>query len=879
MSRRSLFKTSLRPSFFALLFALLIPLHSHGAPAELPRERISLDADWRFQREDPPGTGDSLSYAKIRDWVLPSGNDFVNKSEARQRPAGDEPGKNVPYAQPGFDDSGWRTVNLPHDFGIEGPFSQDLPGESGKLPWMGVAWYRKSFAIAETEKAKLFFLRIDGAMSYSSIWLNGRYVGGWPYGYSSYQLDLTPYAQPGKNVLAIRLDNPPDSSRWYPGGGIYRNVWLIKTGPIHFAQWGVQITTPAISSVAGTVNIAARLDSPAGADTSLAAAIYATDALGRQTGRPLAAGRFPAGQKPDQAQQMQLLVPSPQLWSVERPSLYVAEAYVIAGGKVVDQVESTFGFRTSEFTVDKGYLLNGKRVPTQGVCLHHDLGAIGTAINVRALQRQLEILKEMGVNAIRCSHNPPSPELLDLCDRMGLIVMDEFTDTWKQAKKPNGYAKLFDDWSEKDIRAMVRRDRNHPCVVLWSLGNEIPEQGSSQGPEMQQRLANFVREEDPTRPDTMAVSDAGAGYNGFQKGLGVFGYNYKPWEYKKFHEANPSIPLLGSETASTYSSRGEYFFPVTANADGGKSDFQVSSYDLYHAGWATTPDTEFKAQDENPFVMGEFVWTGFDYLGEPTPYDSDSTNLLNYQTPTAKAAAEKQLQELGKIKVPSRSSYFGIVDLAGFKKDRFYLYQARWRPDLKMAHILPHWNWPERVGEVTPVYVYTSGDEGELFLNGESQGIKKKGAGEYRLHWDNVKYEPGELKVVVSKQGEPWAEDVVKTTGPAAKLLLQPDRPVIAADGKDLSYVTVTVADINDLLVPRPDNLVKFEINGPGEIVATDNGDPTDLTTFSLPQRKAFNGLALVIVRGKPGQSGVITLSAKSEGLSPAAVALKTVSE
>jgi beta-galactosidase len=474
------------------------------------------------------------------------------------------------------------------------------------------------------------------------------------------------------------------------------------------------------------------------------------------------------------------------------------------------------------------------------------------------------------------SHNPPAPELLDLCDRMGFLVLDELSDTWTRPKKPNGYARLFADWHEADLRALITRDRNHPCVIAWSTGNEIPEQSDAAGHAISRELTAIAHDADPTRKVSAAAHFIGSGYNGFQKTVDVFGYNYKPGEYAKFRAANPNIPLLGTETSSTISSRGEYFFPVTNDKRGGAADFQMSSYDLYAPPWATTPDAEFKGQEENPFVAGEFVWTGFDYLGEPTPYSADKTNLLNYSNAEDKARAEQELKTLGKIMVPSRSSYFGIVDLAGFKKDRFYIYQAHWRPDLPMAHILPHWNWPERVGQVTPVHVYTSGDEAELFLNGKSLGRKKKGKFEYRLRWDDVKYTPGELKVVAYKSGKPWATDVVKTTGPAAKLTLAADRAAIANDGRDLSFVTATIMDKDGLLVPRSKNAIAFTIDGPGEIVATDNGDATSHVPFQSKERAAYNGLALAIVRTKPGEAGEIRVKATSPGLKGNEVILKS---
>ncbi len=527
--------------------------------------------------------------------------------------------------------------------------------------------------------------------------------------------------------------------------------------------------------------------------------------------------------------------------------------------------------RTIRFDPNEGFFLNGQHVEINGVCDHGDLGALGTAVNQRALQRQVELLQQMGCNAIRTSHNPPAPELLDLCDRMGMLVLDEAFDCWAHGKNSNDYHVLFPDWHAKDLRALVRRDRNHPSVIMWSIGNEIPEQ-ADKDQSIVRELAGIVHGEDGTRPVTAACDRVEAGFNGFNQALDVFGYNYKYGKYQAFHEKNPGQPIYGSETLSTYSSRGEYFFPL----DNDKANFQVSSYVLSYPGWASRPDPELEAEAREPYVAGQFVWTGFDYLGEPTPYNNDATNLLNFSDPAQKAKMAAEMQALGKLRVPSRSSYFGALDLAGFPKDLFYCLQAAWRPDLPMAHLLPHWNWPERVGQVTPVMVFTSGDEAELFLNGKSLGRKKRDAYTFRLRWDDVKYEPGELKVVAYKAGKPWAENVVKTTGAARKLSLTPDRKVLRADGQDLCFLTAAVTDEAGLNVPRASNVIDFEVSGPGEIVATDNGDATSHASFQSPTREAYNGLALVIVRTQPSKAGSIEVRAKSAGLQTAAMALRS---
>ena len=867
----------------ALLFILGCVCARPAAAQPSPRSRVSFNGGWRFHKGDPPGAEGRLRYERIKGRVTETGGEFVARAAGPKpaRPKADL-GADVAYTRPDFDDSSWRRLNLPHDWGVEGPFRQEYPGETGKLEWWGVGWYRKHFDVPARDRGKQIYLEIDGAMSYAAVWLNGRFVGGWPYGYASFRLDLTPFVEYGtENVVVIRLDNPPESSRWYPGGGIYRNVWLVKTAPVHVGHWGTFVTTPEVSSASATVSVRVRLDndSDSTASVTVRTSVYELARGGAKAARPVATTgssrvSLVAGGRATTA--ASLRVGRPKLWSVQKPSLYAAVTTVEQDGKLVDSYETVFGIRTIEFDAARGLLLNGEQVEIKGVCNHHDLGALGAALNTRALERQLEILKEMGANAVRTSHNPPAPELLELCDRMGLLVVDEAFDAWRRAKKKNDYHLLFDDWHEKDLRSLVRRDRNHPSVILWSTGNEIGEQRSAEGHKLSATLARIVREEDPTRPVTAGANHTEAGYNGFQKTLDVFGYNYKPAEYGKFREKNPSIPLLASETASTVSSRGEYFFPVSEDKLQGRADFQVSSYDLYAPPWATPPDAEFKGQDEFPFTAGEFVWTGFDYLGEPTPYNADVSNLLNFSDPAERERAARELRELGKLRVPSRSSYFGIVDLAGFRKDRFYIYQARWRPELPMAHILPHWNWPGRAGEVTPVHVYTSGDEAELFLNGRSLGRKRRGPRQYRLRWDDVKYEPGELRVVAYREGGRWAEDVVRTAGPAARLTLKADRTVIKADGSDLSFFTVSVTDKAGAVVPRAKDRIRFELWGPGVIVAVDNGDATSHEPFRSKERAAYNGLCLVVVRSKAGAPGRIRLRADAEGLAGAGVSVRS---
>jgi beta-galactosidase len=845
--------------------------------ADAPRERLSFDDDWRFTKDDPADANGQLAYAKVKDDLKAVGQDLENPLQDQQplpAPISSHIGENVSYVQPTFDDSTWRKLDLPHDWGIEGPFNQEYFGGTGKLPYWGVGWYRKHFTSPASDDGKQIFLNIDGAMSYSMVWVNGHFAGGWPYGYTSYQVELTPYLQRGDNVIAVRLDNPDKSSRWYPGGGIYRHTWLVKTAPVHVPNNGTYLTTPDVSADQASVDLKVSIDNQGSSDAAITMQtdIYELDADDHPGASAVAhadSGNLTMPSNTRTTNEVKLTIDHPKLWDITSPNRYVAVTKLTQNGTTVDRYETPFGIRTIKFDPNAGFFLNGRHVELNGTCNHGDLGALGTALNDRALQRELEILKEMGCNALRTSHNPPTPELLAFADKMGFLVMDEAFDCWTAGKSPNDYAKLFPDWHSKDLRTMVRRDRNHPCVILWSIGNEVPEQGWGQ--KIAQGLADIVHSEDPTRLVTAACDRPQAGFNGFQKALDALGYNYKYGSYESFHQKNPDEPVFGSETASTISSRGEYFFPP----DSDRTNFQVSSYDLTAPGWASPPDPEFKAEAKFPFVLGQFLWTGFDYLGEPTPYNDDTTNLLNFHDPAEKAKMADEIKALGKLHVPSRSSYFGAIDLAGFKKDLFYLMQSRWRPDLPMAHILPHWNWPERTGLVTPVFVYTSGDEAELFLNGQSLGRKQMGS-EVRLRWDDVKYQPGTLKVVAYKNGKEWAEDEVKTTGPAAKLLLSADRAELKADGRDLAYITVKIADQDGLVVPRSHNLVQFEVTGSAQLVATDNGDATSLVSFQSPQREAFNGLALAIVRTQRGASGDITITAKSDGLAPAQVVLKS---
>lgn len=869
------------------------------------RQRISINEDWRFFKYESMSTTDSLIYdvrpeitdnviEKIGDlkpteavavkttqevlnpWILPTANSFIKDPAKRHiRPEGN-PGGNFEFVQADFNDSSWEKVNLPHDWAIKGPFlegpNSEVNGGMGRLPSHGVAWYRKKLDIPASDKGKSFFLEIDGAMSYAIVWFNGHLIGGWPYGYSSWELDLTPFIKPGgENQLSIRLDNPNRSSRWYPGGGIYRNVWLTKTNPVHVGRFGTYVVTKDVSKSSATINLAITIDNDSKKDATVEVGteIFVLDSEGNKTGNAvtkftLLKSKVLAGENTKVENSLNLK--NPRLWGpkpTQTPNLYVAVTTVSQNGKTIDQYETRFGVRSILYDPNKGIIVNGEQIPIRGANQHHDLGALGAAFNTRAAERQLQMLQEMGCNAIRMSHNPPAPELLELTDRMGLLVIDEIFDSWEQKKTPHDFHLIFPDWSEPDTRAFIRRDRNCPSVFMWSFGNEVGEQYTGvEGAAVAKRLYDISKEEDSTRPSMSAMNYAKPDME-LPKVFDIIGLNYQGEgirqspefegterirtapQYDAFRSKFPNKVIMSSESSYSISSRGVYLFPVSKELSapmrdgrGGDSKIQqVSSYEVHSVDYSSTAEKVFGSLERHPFVAGEFVWTGLDYLGEPDPY------------------------------FLSRSSYSGSIDLAGFKKDRFYLYQSHWRPELPMVHILPHWNWPERIGKNTPVHAFTSGDEAELFLNGKSLGLKKMGQYEYRLRWDSVLYEAGELKMVAYKNGKKWAENSVKTTDVPNKLVSMADREVIKADGKDLAYITVQVTDKDGLVVPRSNNPIEFSIEGPGEIVATDNGDPTNMVPFISTKRDAFSGLALVIVRSKVGVKGTITVTAKSDGL------------
>lgn len=786
-------------------------------------------------------------------------------------------------------DGEMKAVTLPHDWGVEGPFEQVYPGETGKLAWWGQATYSKTFSVPEDDMKlrKRYWLDIDGAMSHAKVYCNGSLAGEWPYGYASFMVNLTPFIHEGENRIEVTLDNPENSSRWYPGGGLYRNVWLTVCDPVGSDHNGTYITTPYVSAESATVKVRTTLrndtDKPA-KGTVTTFLCYDDKAFSKDV------VEF-SDLKENKDVEQSFSVSYPRLWSPDSPERYCAITEIsTSDGVYSDTVYTYFGIRKAECKED-GFYLNGEKTFLKGVCLHHDAGAIGAAWNYSAWIRRLNMLKDMGCNAIRTSHNPPAPELLELCDVMGFLVMDELTDTWTIPKKPNGYATIFDEWARKDMEALIKRDRNHPSVVMWSIGNECGEQGYADKWYIPQMLTDICHTLDPTRPTTSGNDNPWASAQPYHETVDVYGFNYKPHLYKSFHEANPTQTVLGSETASCVSTRGYYKFPVEEDKSKGEGDFQVSSYDLYAPAWASKPDYEWAYEDSCSFVAGEFVWTGFDYLGEPTPYNVDYSVLTNFHDPESKAKAEAELASLTQAPPPSRSSYFGIIDLAGFHKDRYYLYQARWRPDLPMVHILPHWNWKGREGQVTPIHVYTSGDSAELFINGVSKGRKSKGPYEYRIRWDDVTYEPGKVLVVAYKDGNIWATDEIKTSGEPKAIEVafenghgpmpgfggeQQENYVIKDDYrsvKDLVFVDIRIVDAKGNFVPTANNKVKVTISGPAEFVFNDSGAPTSHTPFYSDTFNVFNGRGSFGVRVKDFDKVKITVS--SDGLESGGLIMK----
>ncbi|MCR4824627.1 MAG: DUF4982 domain-containing protein [Bacteroidales bacterium] len=754
---------------------------------------------------------------------------------------GDDPAR----SEPGFDDSDWRSLHLPHDWSIEGEFSPANPAtvNGGALPG-GIGWYRKHFPTPEAERVAIEF---DGIYMDSRIWVNGHAAGGRPYGYSSFSIDITPYLNPAgqDNTIAVRVDNSiQPSGRWYTGCGIYRNVRMVRTGAVRAAYNGIRITTPEIGDREASVLVRTDVDAPAGEEFSVSHRIL--DASGRKV------GQGPDGEA--------IRIADPRRWDITDPYLYSVETVVRSGGKVVDRVRTRFGFRQTAWDADQGFLLNGRVVKLHGVCLHHDLGCIGSAVHYRALQRQLEILTAAGVNAIRTAHNPPAPELLELCDEMGLLVMDEAFDEWRSGKTRGGYGRFFDEWHERDLTDLVRRDRNHPSVILWSIANEIAEQGgrtaeaNEENRALSRHMADLIRAQDDTRAITCGGHQLSRDNNLYNSGaLDVIGLNYRPAGYDSLRAWFPGVPIVASEAVSAQNSRGIYYQPSTGIRIAGWSPWagvpkpsdeelagqvpnQCTAYDNCRSVWSVT-DTHQNAWipvRDRDFVAGTFVWTGFDYLGEPTAFGW-----------------------------PSRSSYFGFVDLAGFPKDPFYMYQSEWT-DGTMLHLLPHWNWT--AGEKIDVWAYYNhADEVELFLNGRSLGRSAKTADRLHAFWPEVPFEPGRLEAVSYRNGEEVMRTVRETAGVASALRLTADRNKISADGYDLSYITVEAVDADGRAVPTADTMLHFRVKGKGELFGIDNGNAADTLCLKGTQKALFNGKALAVIRSLPGQKGRTTLTVSSD--------------
>jgi beta-galactosidase len=757
---------------------------------------------------------------------------------------------------PDYVDSAWRILNVPHDWSIEGAFSKDNPArpEGGALP-TGIAWYRKEFSLPASSRDKNVWIDFDGIYQHSEVWVNGHYLGKRPYGYSSFRYDLTPYAKFGDdtNILAVRVDNSMQpNSRWYTGSGIYRNVWLVTTGKVHVDHWGTFVTTPLVSNEMAKVDLTVRLRNRTNtsSDVSIKTVLY------NREGEIIIddnKSMFVPGDSTGEIKQT-FDIAAPVLWSVTEPYLYKAVTSVFVGSDKTDTYETTFGIRSFAFDSAKGFLLNGKPTKILGVCNHHDLGALGAAINTRALERQLEILKAMGCNAIRTAHNPPAPELLDLCDRMGFMVMDEAFDVWKKKKTSQDYHLQWDEWHKRDLEDMIRRDRNHPSIVVWSIGNEIREQFDSSGISITKELVSIVKALDTTRPVTSALTENVPEKNFiYQSGaLDLLGFNYKHQAYADFPKNYPGQKFIATENMSALATRGHYDLPSDSirrwPADhktplAGNPDWTVSAYDNVSAYWGSTHEETWKVVKKHDFISGLFIWTGFDYLGEPIPYPW-----------------------------PARSSYFGVIDLAGFPKDAYYLYQSEWTTK-PVLHIFPHWNW--KPGEVVDVWAYyNNADEVELFLNGQTLGVRKKEGDELHVLW-RVPYQPGTLKAISRKDGKTVLTREIKTAGKPAKITLVADRDKIHADGKDLSFITVSIQDENGNLVPDADHLVQFTVTGEGSIAGVDNGYQASMESFKANHRKAFNGLFLAIVQATE-KGGTITLNASAEGLQPASVTIKS---
>lgn len=785
------------------------------------RVRMSIDFDWKFFKEDISGA------EKVT-----------------------------------FNDSDWESVNIPHDWSIEGPFAKNNPSGRGEgyLPG-GIGWYRKYFSLPENYQTKKVFVEFDGVYMCSEVWINGNYLGSHPNGYTSFCYDLTPYlnyvpsplSSPprgegrgegvNKNVLAVRVDNANQpNSRWYSGSGIYRHVWLLSTDKLHVAHWGTFVTTPEVSEKSATINLKTRIKNEYPGTKKCNLITTLINSAGKvmkeieETRELKGNDEYEFGQN--------IKIENPNLWSPDNPYLYKIYSTIKDGEEVVDNYETALGIRTFYFDPDQGFFLNGENIKIKGTCNHHDGGCLGAACPDALWERRVQLLKEMGCNAFRTSHNPPAPELLDYCDRYGLLVMDEAFDEWKKGKTKYGYHKYFEEWALKDLKSIIHRDRNHPSIILWSVGNEIPEQGSSKGVEILEKLVEIVRAEDPTRPVTAACNMPGPNKVGFADCLDVVGYNYGEKWYDSDHLRYPDRKMIGSETASALETRGVYHLPAETLIYR-TPDKYCSSYDNCWVPWGASAREAWRAAKERDFIAGVFIWTGFDYIGEPTPYGW-----------------------------PARSSYFGVIDLCGFPKDGFYFYQSQWSAK-PMIHILPHWNWPGEEGEIIPVWCYTNCDRAELFLNDESLGEQTVSPEDLYISWD-VPYVTGTLRVLGKKEGEIVCRQEIHTAGEASKILLSPDKNTIVADGRDISLIKVSILDSKGNLVPNADNSITFDIQGEGKLIGMGNGDELSTEDFKSNQREAFYGLCLAVVQSI-GQPGQIRITATSPGLASGSVIINSI--
>ena len=739
--------------------------------------------------------------------------------------------------EPSFSDKAWRDLDLPHDWSIEGTFSKDNPAthNGGSLPG-GIGWYRKNFKISDPLPGKKYFIEFDGVYMNSTVWVNGHLLGTRPYGYATFQYEISKYLQQGDNVIAVRVDNSKQpNSRWYSGSGIYRHVWLIQTPEVHFDQYGTYFTTPAVTAQEATVHAQATISNETNQPVNVDIKVHIYDAAGTVVSEQKQTKQINANSSSTVDEDLK--ISSPQLWDVEHPYLYKAVTEIFKDNVLLQSYTNTVGVRYFHFDADKGFSLNGKSMKILGVCNHHDLGCLGAAVNDRAIERQLQILKTMGCNAIRTSHNPPAPELLDLCDKMGFLVMDEAFDCWNIPKTKYDFHLYFRKWHTTELRNMVRRDRSHPSIILWSIGNEIPEQGTPDGGTIARRLVRTVRLDDTTRLTTSAMSSPKfANGNGYAGALDVKGINYKTRMYDQQKAKYPKRLFISSEATSAVASRGVYHMPA-AKLIYKTPDLQCSAYDNCWVPWGNSAEDAWLAVKKRDYMSGLFVWTGFDYLGEPTPYD-----------------------------YPAHTSYFGIIDLCGFPKDPYYMYQSQWTKDT-VLHILPHWNW--KVGDTVDVMAYTNCDEVKLYLNGQPLGSRSfANTDKIHLSWW-VPYTPGTLKAEGYKNGTLVKTDEVKTAGAPTQIQLIRDKTIIHSNGTDLCFVTVKVTDANGVMVPNADELIHFDVDGAGKIAGVDNGNAISLEPHKASERKAFNGMCLVVIQSN-GKSGTIKLKATSDGLTSA---------